>query len=838
LAISRGMTKGDTENGTLGVWILLVALAVALFINQYVTLRRLKEFILQQAVGKSMPNMVAGAPKLILSRWSEIFSVTDFLIGGALVFVLGGLVYAEWTRGSLTTLLKRVDESRLVRFAFLAYTALVATRYYLNPGQVFMGDAETHTIRAAMVAEHLREFHLPVWTNYWYGGFPLLQYYAPLFFVLDGASSLVVGDIHTATKILLWATHVGSTFTMFFYLERVCRRPLPAVLGAVAYTLSFHRVHMILYRGDLQLSILFFLYPLILLESETILESARRSKSAFLALAILVALMIANHQGYAFFGLVFLCLYVVVRVATTPEGTCVRLRSLVYLGAAIASGLLLCVFVLVPFVLGMVDVRGMPGTPVGLLIPNLRAALLLWPMFRWNPIGRVENVGYMGISIGIFAVMGTVFGIRHRLSIPIALSVCLLASLFISRNFEQYNIKNANFFMFFLAALAAWAPFVLEESARPRFVGRWREKWGTAFPERIVLALLALVVVDLGPTTFHSVYREGYDFKEQMYTRLRAIDDDAKVIEHQRLLYDPDDDQQKYFDRFKLGTPAAFSKILTPLGLFHEAAGKSFGYNIELVKNFNRDVMSGCFSELTLNGLYLMGVKFVVFRDRDHYFTPKLAPSPDFFVEDDILTLRHATPLIFSTRVISAAEVKGWDSRNVIDTRHYFDPETYDYSGKLLHQLVEPLVEAMALDRTRGVAERLIAREGGLAGTELPVQQLETEVLDVDITLDQVSVRYRTNTDTVGRLAMNYFPFLDVSVDGRPVPFQASAMNYILLRLPGGEHLLTVRGHASPLRVRAFWFSAAFLGLLLALPRSIFRARSTGSERGANVPAG
>lgn len=315
-----------------------------------------------------------------------------------------------------------------------------------------------------------------------------------------------------------------------------------------------------------------------------------------------------------------------------------------------------------------------------------------------------------------------------------------------------------------------------------------------------------------------------------MAARLRAIDGDARIIEHQRLHYAPGEDPRKHFDKFKLGTPSAFCKIVTPLGFFHEAAGKSFGYNIELVKSLHRDLMTNRISGPTVDGLYLMGVKFVIFRDRYRYFSPPLPASAEFILRDEVLTLEHTTPLIFSTRVITTKEVEGFDLDNAIDARRYFDPETYDYSGRLFRELVVPLLETMAIDKERGVAKRLVARESGLEGTPLDPEDLDAEVRDVEITLDRTTVRYWSNAESVGQLSMNYFPYLDVSVDGVPVEFHASAVNTLLVPLPGGEHVLTVRGVASPLSRRTFWFSAGFVGLLLMLPGSLFRTSRPGAD--------
>jgi hypothetical protein len=85
-----------------------------------------------------------------------------------------------------------------------------------------------------------------------------------------------------------------------------------------------------------------------------------------------------------------------------------------------------------------------------------------------------------------------------------------------------------------------------------------------------------------------------------------------------------------------------------------------------------------------------------------------------------------------------------------------------------------------------------------------------------------VDVRYRSSGDAVGLLSYTYFPYLDVRVDGQPTPFFRSAFDDILLRLPAGQHVVTVKGVAPPLQRRMLWLSFAALAIVLLVPTRLF----------------
>jgi hypothetical protein len=128
----------------------------------------------------------------------------------------------------------------------------------------------------------------------------------------------------------------------------------------------------------------------------------------------------------------------------------------------------------------------------------------------------------------------------------------------------------------------------------------------------------------------------------------------------------------------------------------------------------------------------------------------------------------------------------------------------------------------MRVDPVHGLADVLVSRDGDIRRDGGPTAALKTEIVEFSTDLKRVVVRYRSNVDAVGELPYNYFPYLRVEVDGRPVSFYRSAMNQILLPVPAGEHIVSVRGVMSPLQARFLWLSLAVAALVVMLPGRLF----------------
>lgn len=807
-AALRSSVRRDAPDRQLRLWVALTVLAASLVAQQFVTLEKVKRALLERAPSDPVDALGQKAWSILLASWRSFATPADLAIAAAIVGALAYIAWAEFTRGTLTELLARAEHSPRVLVGVLGLTTMVAARCYLTPGQVFMGDSETHMLRSWMFAEHLRRGELPIWSNAWYGGFPLLANYGPLYFFVTAVLTLVLGDIHSATKLLLWLCHAASVLTMFWFLREVTRRNLAALVGAFAFALSFLRLHILLYQGDLQIAVLFAMYPAVLLLVERHLRIRNNARSTFVLTSLTLALLILNHHGYAFFGLVLLAVYLVARLWAAGGPVGARVRTLALFAAAEVAALAMTAFLWAPFMFAMQEYRGIGNSAFPILVPNLLGPIMLVKLFKWGAVGDGSALGYVGLSIGALAAVGVVHGVKRRVPAAVGLMACALASLLMARNHLSYNIKNVDFFLVFVCALAAWAPIALESAA---------------VPARVAAICLAAIAIDLGPTTFQSVFREGYEFKQPMYARLAALDAPYKVIERQVLRYDADHDPPE-FDFHKLGIPSAYAPTQTPLGFFHEGAGRSFGYTAEIVKNLHVELNGNRLSARSADGLYLLGVKYLVFRDRYHWYTPRLPASPLYTVDaHGILELKAATPLVLSRRVIAASDVPGYPATDLIREGRYLEPQTFDYSGRYFHELVEPLLAAMRLDRDRGVAAALISRDGDLR-TELPATDGWTwGVVSFATDLDRVEVRYRATADSFGQLPYNYFPFLRVDLDGAPVRFYRSATNHIIVPLSAGEHTVTVRGAMPPLQAKLSWLAMIATILCVAAPGAAFK---------------
>jgi hypothetical protein len=818
------------------VWTLLSLIAACLFTVQYTTLPRIKAFVLSSSSNDHTATIRLNAVKLFVDHWAAVLTPLDLFVICLLFFFVLALVFLEIRGNTLSAFLSHLHSSPRALTLFLLLISIVITRYYLNPGSVFMGDSETYTVRSWMVSEHLKKMQIPVWSNYWYGGFPLLEYYAPLLFIVIAVLNLIFQDIDVATKTVLWTSHIGSVFAMFYFLREVTRNHLSSLLGALAYGLMFHRIHIVLYQGDLHLSLVFLLYPLIFLIAEKYLNGSFPTRKALLLFSLTAATLVLTHHAYAFFGLVFVSVYLLVRVLSGENGWVEKFRALVFFAIAAMWAFFFSAFSLVPFIMELGEVRGMPKIPFHLLLPTAAPSMdglytLFGTMIRWTPVGQMGNVTYVGISLLLFFVLSTGYVVVQRMGVGLGLVICALISFCTLKSDTMYNVKNFNFLVFFITALTVYTPDAVQSMLRR--AGSWaklEEKWGRLFEPKAVLLLIALVFVDLGPTTFQSVYNERGDFKSAAYNGLSTLDRNYKVIERQSIRYEPRKSLRDNFDFSRLGIPSVYAPIQTPLGWFHEGSPKSISYNAELVKKLHRDLHQGSISDLSLKGLYLMGVKFVLFRDRYHYYTPPLESNPRYVVKDLYVELKDVRPLLVSTRVMQLKDLPNYAADNLIERGAYFDREMYAFDSPHYEQIVKPLIDAMNIDLDHGTADYLILRDERMPkNADFPGDKPAVRLTDFSVSIDSVTLKYASSGEGFAKLPYSYFRYLDVRIDGKQAPYFQSAMRDIVIPIYAGAHTVRILGRASPLSRWTFLFSLASIIVAFFLPSRIvdYFARSS-----------
>jgi 6-pyruvoyl-tetrahydropterin synthase related domain len=805
------------------VWLLVALAGLSVLAVQFRTVPKVRDLVLSRSEGISLDSVQENALQFVVSGLAKTLDTVDLLLIASMALLFLVLIVLEAARDRLTLFFSRLGDSPAALYGFLLFLSVVATRYYLHPGDVFLADSESLGIRVWMVAEHLKAGQWPVWSNYWYGGYPLLHFYAPLYFVTVGLPTIAFGDIHLATKLVLWLTHVGSMFTMFLFLKEA-RNTHSAILGSLAYGVVFHRISIILYSGDVILCIIWLLYPLLFFATEGYLSRRLTVRASFLLIALSTAGIILTHHAYAFFGGVFMAVYVLVRVLAGDGDRMARIKALGFFALSAVAGFLIGAFSLLPFILEYDQVRGMPALPFSALLPFPPGPELFAQMLTWLPAGHPNTtMAYVGLSLFVFSLVSTVYAVKERAPIALALSVCFLVSLCTLRGGSNYNTKNMNFVIFFMAALMAYVPPAVR-SLFPKRNRRWTEKRGAHCDAKIAVLSMGVVLLDLGPLTFQDTFVKGfYEFQDRMYEKVLALDPSYRVMDRRVVRYDPAQGLKGNFESNRLGVVSAYQPIHSPLGRLHEAAGLSISYHSELMKRVQLDLNQESLSEPALEGLYLMGVKFLLFRDRNHFFAPPLAPTADYSIHGDILELDRTRPLLMSSRLLPIQDIPGYPLENPIENDGYYDVDMIDYDMPYYETVVKPLLDKMNIDLERGTADCLIVREGTLPPNGSGESgEIEFEVKSFSVDIDTVEIRYAAEAPGYGRVPFSYFPYLDVRLDGREAPFVPSAMHAIVMSLPAGEHVITIQGRAALSRRITFPFSVvAFLVIVFLPPRAL-----------------
>jgi hypothetical protein len=76
---------------------------------------------------------------------------------------------------------------------------------------------------------------------------------------------------------------------------------------------------------------------------------------------------------------------------------------------------------------------------------------------------------------------------------------------------------------------------------------------------------------------------------------------------------------------------------------------------------------------------------------------------------------------------------------------------------------------------------------------------------------------FQTKTDCFLRVAVSYYPELEVLLDGKPVQFYETADHFTYIRCPAGSHVLRVRARLGGLRIATLLLSLVCLPLVIVL---------------------
>ncbi|MCK4351250.1 MAG: hypothetical protein KAX13_10340, partial [Candidatus Krumholzibacteria bacterium] len=719
------------------------------------------------------------------------------------------LILREVRGRRISAELGRILESESATVVLLAALAVVISRFYLAPGQFALGDALCHTSRVWAAARSLESGHWPSWSFLNYCGFPLLQFYGPLFFVLAGALSNLIGSTQAATKTLIFIFHAGSAFPLYFWSRAIGASRRASLIAAVAYIISFQHTYAVTWGGFLPVSLVYLLFPLLLLGTEKVLSiSARRW---IFVVAGAMAALILCHQQYAAFSMQLIALYVLVRWIL-PGTERPGFRQVASVVLSLCAGVLLCALFLVPS-LAEKEWVYFPGW-LPLLRFGVPSTEFLKKVFVWRNVWSGWNYAYLGITIVVCAILGSWSAWRRNASERadyISRSIVIVAVIaFLSAS----QVGRLMHVVLPFIALLCGAVMRLDTKASP---------------PRFALFVIALLFLDLGPTTIQSPYRTDREF---LRDGLRKA---ADLINPHRTLLGYTSD---YGTHFSAWAYTEDSDLIIPVGSFPQGAPRSLNGVTVMTDALNIHVDS--LAAVRLDFLYLWDVAGLVTNRRDRFVPPAVEGLKVRGTDPPIAWLDSASPLVFSKCLAIAEDDSLYDLNqvNLVLKGDHTIPERQSYIRRMALW-----VTGMGIERSQRQANCIFLANGeGARGLELGIlnsdmtlprldnpkylsNSITKELLifdtsnnnvkmltinDFRVDLRNVKISYSAATKGYLRLAFSWYPTIRVLVDREPVAPLRSLFGAIIIPTGAGDHTIEL----SPHRFRGYLFHICVLTVM------------------------
>ena len=772
---------------------------------QYVTVAKFAIFPPAKTYG-TLVNFIGHAAEQITFDALDAVLFALFLISTAL------LLYNEWRWRVLSNFLQHCFASPARTLVLLVFSLLVSVRFYLSTGELnWAGDASHHIVTSLLAAEAIAAGEAPVWTFFMGTGSPYLQNYGFAFFYLVGLVDLLLRDLSLSLKLTMAAGHLFSGIGMYYLVAGICRSRRAGFVAGLGYALCFWHTQQVLIMGRLSLSLFYAVLPWAFHFLERVVSSPKRMRAAHLG-AVSVALLNFTHPGYGTYAMALLACYGLVRLWSCrmrPDaGAIVRAGFLLFfLGAVFSSYMNAGMF----FERALTKLHEFNLDLSGVADPTWRH-LLGWSNYRFwllPPQPFHWYGGYLGVSLVLLALTGGAVALRRqdgRLA-PCWVCLVLVALVIIAYRWpplaafplvHAFNASRYLLFLSFFLALAAGVGAYHLLSHGPRSLAR----------SRCYTILLLVLVVDLFPTTFVQPYckadyspcgspRDIFDpvaaasapFSQRGELpsyRAQWIATGLNIFRRQScMLYDGATPIAEALHPGELRTLQTFTQPFT---------GWAHGL-LERMESPEQLTAHPQF-ELLRDGLYLLNTRYLIASSNRMKFATALALS--------------YSPIVVSGRL------EGYDENaadpDAVSARIGVDPEMDEAMARSLE-----IIARTGVQRPLGslACERILVREVEVErdlGTA-PVARVVSHV----VRRQEVEMKVEVSADCYARLAYAYFPYLRVSVDGKPVRPLQTAGRFMALPLEAGEHEIAIEARLSPLRRGLLALAAVSLVLALAL---------------------
>ncbi|MBI2664054.1 hypothetical protein HYX10_01790 [Candidatus Woesearchaeota archaeon] len=655
---------------------------------------------------------------------------------------------------------------------------------YLSAGNVMLGDAMHFSGLTMYMKDSLLALNYPFWNFYWHMGSAVFAYYGWLYFLLSGVVNIFVGTDWT-NKILFFALHIGSVLLAYKFVKTATNNSRIAVIAAIVYGLSFeHMARVMLGRSFTALT--YFLTPLLFLAYETRLKNRVSNHRAIGLLALTTALLLFTHPTNAAFIIAIFLLYAFLRAES-------KKTAAVELGTGLLLAFVLTAFWAIPMIAESGDAGG-TAKVADLLIPQLPKAEFAANIFAWPGKWGAE-MHYIGLSVIGLAALGIAYLAKAgKFAVPAATA---MAAMLLALQTARY----APVLILLLGVCAGYGTLQLNRKIR-------------IDSSKLMLAVIAVLAIDLLPGTAQLGYPD-FSYETEFYSKISAE-------EGERIL-DLSADRRTFWPMM----PYIVNKDEAVFGPVIESAPKSLAYAAAISNKAATEYydLRQNFSEETLQGMYLLGVKYVVLHPEQAGKNPK-----EVFAEKkaalglerglEVAELQHS-PIIAAKRVSSIAYTPELDKQDGWILRLEYEDRNIDFSE------IRSILAAMNIDTGSSTSEQILVKSS--KNEIIAAEELALEVKDVRTSADKIEIRYETSSEAFLQLSYAHGP-LSAKIDGEETEYWKSAINTVVVKSPGGEHVIAIQGKQPPLRKQLMLISLAGLLMLIYLLRKQLEERGNNGK--------
>jgi hypothetical protein len=498
------------------------------------------------------------------------------------------------------------------------------------------------------------------------------------------------------------------------------------------------------------------------------------------------------------------------------------------LGTAGLAGAGVSAFFLVPFVAEQASHR-FPITHLNLGVPNLMVLLGLK-----SRVGGYEGV-YVGVSVILLLLgaIGTVL-LRRRFRFQVPALLGLVGSLFLTfgpslLKEKQYLVtaglppERFLLFVIFFTALLVPSAYELARSALSR---------RRVSPVVVFAVIAGVVMIDCLQSVSLACFMDRSEVlavREEVYAivsnepHARLLDlniPEPRIDDVRRTLWYP-------------AVGAIYGGLPTPLGLpYHQYAPRTMLHVYQWVSYIAGDLGAANgqpVSDNTHKALALMGVS--------HALTlPAIVNTSGNDSGPFVLLLKNGMD---------------WDDRFVRAEREPPLAFGRTYQGLVLaaNRIVPMAPDTLVADHSfivalnwRRLLDTLRLDDTDHCLNFIPTQagtNPESLPGSPSLLIDSTRIRhqdvvtgFRVSADCFLRVAVSYYPELEVGLDGRPVQFFETADHFTYIRCPAGSHVLSVRARLGGLRIATLLLSLVSLPAVLVLIMRRRRPKPTNPQPG------